>query len=505
MKKGKKVLIGVGIVVLVLVVIGLFLNMYIKREVENGLENELHPATLEYDDLTVNVLGGNSSLSNPVFRQDGILVEAGEISFNGFNYSDYFFSDEIVIDHIEINEPIVILNTDTTQAGKEEEKKATGGKDVRIKKISVNGGNFKMVENDSVSNSFFLALNTLVLEEMKITPETSEGKLPFDYETLNIEIDSLFFDLNAEHYLTVQNIEKNVDNTLSISNLKIIPRYDRAEFDRQIPYEKDRIQLEVPEIIFNEFSWDLKDSLVVRSSETLIKDADLNIYRNKLLPDDNRFKPLYSRLLRELGFKIHLDTFKVQNANIVYEEKVLESRPPGTLKFDDVNATVNNLSNLNMGSDDFQKTKVNAEAIFMEESQVSLTWEFDVRDARDEFHVQGKLAEISADAVNPFLRPTMNVEIEGEIESLYFNFFGNNHNATGDMQLAYRNFKVNILKDGEQKEKSFLSGLANFFLKNDRLDEDVKQEDINVERDKTKSFWNFLWLSIREGTIKTFL
>lgn len=73
------------------------------------------------------------------------------------------------------------------------------------------------------------------------------------------------------------------------------------------------------------------------------------------------------------------------------------------------------------------------------------------------------------------------------------------------MQLKYRDFKVNILKDGEEGSKSFLSDLANLILKNDSVNEEVSQENIEVERDRTKSFWNFLWLCIREGAIKTLL
>lgn len=505
LKKGRKIVVAVGIGVLILVVIGLSLNAYIKSEIENELENEFQSSTINYDELNVNVWGGNTSINNLVYIQDGIHVEAREIGLNGFNYTDYFFNDEIVIDHIEIIEPVITINTDTTQAGKEEEQKETPERNLRIKKLSITGGNFKMIENDSASNSLFLAINAIVLEEISVNQKTSEGKLPFDYENVNIETDSLYFDLNAEHYLTLQSLKNNSESQLSITNFKIVPKYDKAEFDQKIPYEKDKIQLEVPEITLKDFSWELKDSLVIKSSETLITDADLQIYRNKFLPDENRVKPLYSKMIREMDFKIQLDTLKVQNASIVYEENVLESRPPGTLKFDNVNATVNHISNLNMDSDDFKETRVSAEALFMEESQVAITWDFDIRNLQDEFNIKGNLASISADAVNPFLKPTMNVEVEGEIESLYFNFFGNNSVATGDMQLSYKDFKVNILEDGEEKEKSFLSGLANFFLKNDRLNEDVEQEKISVERDQTKSFWNFLWLSIQEGTIKTFL
>jgi len=504
LKKGRKLFIVLGIVILCLLAIGVVLNIYVKGKIENELKKEFDSSALNYDELDVNVWGGNTSVTNPVYIQDGITVEAREIGLTGFSYTNYIFNGKIVIDQIELVEPLITINTDSTLASEAEKQAETREKDLIIKKLSLKGGHFRMVKNDSAENSFFLKINSLLLEEMIINENTSERKLPFGYENIIVETDSLYFDLNAEHYLSIKEVKQN-SNSLSFTNLKIVPKYDRGEFDRKITYEKDRVQLEVPDVMLRNFSWEFKDSLEVKSTEAIIADANLKIYRNKLLPDDNRFKPLYSRMLRNMGIIIHLDTLKVQNSQIVYEENVLESRPPGTLKFDDVNITVHHLSNLNMNSDDFKETTVSAEALFMEETKVTLNWDFDVRNTRDEFNIKGSLGSISADAVNPFVKPTMNVELEGDIESLYFNFFGNNSEATGNMQLSYQDFKVNILKDGEEKKKSFLSGIANFFLKNDRIDEDVEQEEIRVDRDQTKSFWNFLWLSIQEGTLKTFL
>jgi hypothetical protein len=92
----------------------------------------------------------------------------------------------------------------------------------------------------------------------------------------------------------------------------------------------------------------------------------------------------------------------------------------------------------------------------MGETDITLNWSFDVSNAMDEFQVNGRLGAIQADDINPFLIPAMSVEAEGKIESLYYDFYGNRNQANGNMQLSYRDFKVNILKDGEQERKSLL-------------------------------------------------
>ncbi len=433
-------------------------------------------------------------------------MEAREIRLVDFSYTSYLFNNKIEIGHIELEDPRVTINNDTTAKAKEENNEKSKERDLRIRKLSLNGGNLKIIENDSAQNSFFVSLKAVTVEEIIINNRSSDGKLPFDYESYSLETDSLYYNMNAEHYLTAHTLVKENEGNLLISNLKIVPKFERTEFDQQIPFEKDRMQLEVPKISIMDFTWNMKqDSIVIESSLVRMQEANLNIYRNKLLPDDTKQKPLYSGMLREMGLKLNLDTVKVENSQIVYEENVRDSRPPGTLRFDQVQITMYNVSNVEMGSEDFKETQVEAEAVFMKESQISFNWKFDVSDPMDQFTITGMLGKLSANAVNPFLKPAMNVEIEGEIESVYFNFYGDSDRAMGDMQLAYRDFKVNILKDGEEKRKSFLSGLTNLFLKNDRVNEDIEQENINVERDKTKSFWNFLFLAIRDGAIKTFL
>ncbi|HSI70018.1 MAG TPA: hypothetical protein VK941_07285, partial [Gillisia sp.] len=313
------------------------------------------------------------------------------------------------------------------------------------------------------------------------------------------------YDLNEEHSIAIESILLQ-EGELEIGNFKFQPKFSKVDHDGAIPHEKDRVDVTVKSLNFKNFNWGFEnDSLMVASPEVELVGAEVEIYRNKLLPDDQRIKPMYSEMLRKLGIKLKLDTVNLSESTIIYEEKVDEGRPAGTLKFGNVEASIKNLTNVNIDAEDFPATTIEAKSNFMGQSTLTLNWEFDVSNLRDEFHINGSFAGIDARAINPFMKPVMNVETEGKIESLFYNFHGNRDEATGDMKLAYRDFKISILKDGEEEKKSFLSGLVNLFLKNDVVNEDVSQENINVERDKTKSIWNFFWLCIREGSIKTFL
>lgn len=502
MNRSGKILIGVVAVILILVIAVIALNNYVKSEVVEGLEKEFPASGLNYSEISVNVIGGNMTLTDPVLKIKGITIEAGDIKLKGFSYSNYLFRDEISIGHIELISPhITIDQSDTLEKNGDNEPIE---KTIKLQKFSSEGGSLKMVANDTASNSLFMGLKEIVFLDILLGKEIDGDLLPFQYKTLEVEVDSVYYNMNAEHYITVEEFEYLQDD-LSIKQFKITPKFSKPDFDRQLPYEKDWVALNVDVVEMRNFSWSTEgDSLVLKSPSTSLSNANAEIYRNKLLPDDERIKPMYSELIRELGVKIKFDTIDINESRLTYQEKVDEERPPGELSFSNIEANIENLTNFNMSREDFPETNISATALFMDQARLSLNLDFDVRNQMDEFHVSGNLAEISADDINSFLIPAMNIEAEGRIESMAYNFYGNRNEAKGDMQLAYRDFKVNILKEGEKERKSLLSRLANLIIKNDAVNEDVEQEEINTTRDKTKSFWNFLWLCIRDGALKTF-
>lgn len=506
MEKKKKLFLGLGIFILLLAILILAGNWYIEKEIRKELEEEQISKKLSYEELSVNLLTQNASLDKAVWKSDKFHLSAASIQLKNFHIWNYVSNGIVEIDELFLLEPeVTIFDNNPEEEEPEDPEEEEVGEDIRIGKLNLMKGTLQMKAGEEAENDLYLSLFSLDLTGIKINDSTNNSGLPFDFEELLVETDSLFFDLNTEHTLAVESISLK-ERDLEVNNLKILPKYSKAGHDQTIPYEKDRVDVNINTLNFKNFQWGVaNDSLMISSPKVGITGANAQIYRNKLLPDDPRIKPMYSEMLRELGIKLKLDTVDLRESTIVYEEQVLEERPAGTLKFRNVQASIKNLTNLDMDAEDFPLTLIEAQADFMGQSRISLNWEFDISNLQDEFQVSGSFEGIEAAAINPFMKPAMNVETEGKIESLFYNFYGNKHEANGEMKLAYRDFKISILKDGEEEEKSFLSGLVNLILKNDVVDEDVSQEDINVERDKTKSIWNFFWLCIREGSLKTFL
>ena len=112
---------------------------------------------------------------------------------------------------------------------------------------------------------------------------------------------------------------------------------------------------------------------------------------------------------------------------------------------------------------------------------------------------------MEAETINPFLESQANVRALGRIHEMYFTIHGNDFESTGEMKMKYENFKFSILDEDQLGINKTLSTLVNI-LTNDGSKTDAngyRYGDIVVERDRTKSFFNYLWLNTKDGLKNT--
>jgi hypothetical protein len=228
-----------------------------------------------------------------------------------------------------------------------------------------------------------------------------------------------------------------------------------------------------------------------------ITNANLNVYRNKLVEDNPSPIPLYSKMLRELPFFLNLNLVQVENSEIIYEEQVKEEGGPGIVRFAGVNGEIKNLHNVR---DLETQPKITANADFMRGTPVSIDWTFPVFDPQDQFQISGRFGGLEGEALDPFLIPSLDVQARGTLNEVYFNFYGNEEVLRGDFRMDYDKFKIELLNKKEKK-KGVFSAIANLFVDNKQEPDEGGGQDVRVERTKNRSFWNYVWKGLREGLI----
>lgn len=104
------------------------------------------------------------------------------------------------------------------------------------------------------------------------------------------------------------------------------------------------------------------------------------------------------------------------------------------------------------------------------------------------------------------MRSTLDVEIKGTIQQMYYTIDGNEWTSRGDMKMKYDQFKFVALKKDHLTVSKLKSGLANLLTKKGdrKADEDgFRHGQFEVDRDRTKWVLNYIWINMRTGIFHT--
>src|SRR5690606_10251228 len=113
------------------------------------------------------------------------------------------------------------------------------------------------------------------------------------------------------------------DQNLLIGDLKLKTKYNRKELSKVIKTERDHLDLTIPEITFNGIDFGFHgERFFTTVEEGSISQADLKIFRDKMVPDDMRYKPLYSKLLRDLPIDLNIKKTNIVESHISLEHLI---------------------------------------------------------------------------------------------------------------------------------------------------------------------------------------
>jgi hypothetical protein len=207
-------------------------------------------------------------------------------------------------------------------------------------------------------------------------------------------------------------------------------------------------------------------------------------------------------VLRDLNFGIAFNSVFINNAIITYTEKVKEDTNGGKLLFSKLNAQIKNLDNTYESGEKVTSAKIMA--VFMDNTPIDVLWEFDVNNLHDEFIFRADIGKLYAKSMNQFMKPNLNVQLNGEIDKTYFTINGNDLNSHIDLKLKYDNFDVLVLKENGKEKSKLLSSIVNLFVSknsNGNSENFRHGSKSEVKRIRHKSVFNYLWLNIKSGLL----
>ncbi|MCC4213560.1 hypothetical protein [Leeuwenhoekiella parthenopeia] len=517
----RKILAGLFIVVVLLGLTALYLNSYLKDQLQEVIENDLPKSiSLSYEDLNIDSWGGNAQMKNACvsFQSNdslpGSRVQNATVTLEGFNHWDYFREKNIHFNKINIHADTLIHYP---HQGPKREVSQKEKQDSINNPISAKNLDHKFqIEQFNLVTDFIQIRNPETeqvvlktahfnLKLTAITPTITETPTrPFNYEQIQLSSDSLYYKLNEFDVLTIAQVKwDGIRLVLENTHLKTI--VSRSTLSKSISREQDHTNFSIKRVTLDSLRYGHHPSkkVYVDASVLEMEQPALIIYRDKRLPDNYETKPLYSQKLRELNFDLMIDSVRIKNGAITYEEKVNSATQAGRLDFKQINASIYNLGNTyKIGT---KKTAIDIRAMFMKQSTLRLSWNFDVQNTQDLFHVNGSLQNLPAEDLNAFTSPNLGVSMEGSLQEVYFDITGNDYSSQIDMKMKYDEYKVSIVDQEKKKKKWLASTLANIFISktSKREESGFKEGQGEVERNRNKSFFNYLWINIKEGMLKS--
>ncbi|HLT34139.1 MAG TPA: hypothetical protein VKZ98_10145 [Aquaticitalea sp.] len=515
MSKLLKVSLLVIVSVVVMAIVGVSIsNSILNNKIEGFLKDSL-PATIKmtYERIEVNSATGSvvvikPNITNLANATGRIIVKISMDSLvvNGLEYGDYLFHDKINIESVQFKRPSMLYYQDSSIKNDSDRysKLPRLEREISIGRINIQSGQLSI--RNSESDSLLLKTENFTANVMHVylDSHTVKRQIPFVFQDYNVHFDNLKYQLSE--YENIQlSTAKITQNASIFKTLKLYTKYSKQELTQMLVKERDHFGLEMDSLILKhqEFGYKNDSLFFFKADEVLFYHPKLDIYRNKLVHDDMSVKPMYGTMLRNLPFNLTLNEVLLKNATIKYTEKIKPQNSAGSIMFSKLNATLKNVSNTYKPP---QKTTLDIDALFMQSTPIEVNWYFDVNDTNDHFVFKADVGKMPAQDMNPFSEPNLNVRFDGELMKTYFTIDGNFRQSSVDMRIKYENFKVKVMDKNGKKKNKLVSAIANLFIKTDsdnkpdNFREGTKSE---IERDQTKSVFNFLWLNVRGGLLSS--
>ncbi|WP_343329419.1 hypothetical protein [Polaribacter staleyi] len=467
---------------------------YLKDKVADYLKSK----EISYSNISMNLFLGNITLNTVFKEKDSLIFKVEKIEVKGVSYYQFIKNNAIRVASLKATNPKVngkVIKNDKPLKSFLKDSVV----DLEIGRIYIDNLKIDVLKNNNFP--FKVKSINFKVENFKLDSTLSKS-IPFSYSNIESSITYL-----ETQYSKVQKVKFSKltfkERNLSIDSLEIVPLKNKKEYIRFVSEEKELLTLFSKKIIINDLKIEEKEKLSFSSKHILLDEVFFNLYLDAtLLEHPNKRKDLYSKNLRDLPFNINVEKLNIVNSQLVYKEYTIKGNKAGFLIFDDLNAEIVNINNKTNKKTKLTTAKITSQ--FMKASPLEIIWTFDITNKNDNFRIRGGLFHITSKNMSSFLLPTMNVKMDGFIDKMFFDFEGNDSVSNGKLDVDFKNFNIKIL-DKEKDKKTVISWLVNLFIKDSSKNGLVKVTVDNLERDKTRSFWNYFWKNIEKGLEKSLI
>jgi hypothetical protein len=368
---------------------------------------------------------------------------------------------------------------------------------------------YARISEDSIGH--YQGMVNLSLDDVALKEVNSAGEITsYDVGSCTILVTDLTIQGQKMYSTRLARLYLNSsDREVEIDSVTIIPKFSKIQFARKVGKQVSRMNVLLPKIAIHDLSFsEMKDS-VFRAASIEIKSAKLHVYRDKRFPFlKETITPLPIAMIRDFNFDIAVDSIKLVDADITYEEFPEKGYHSGQVTFKKLNASLAHLTNRNHFPDRKQAT-LKASSYLMGKGLINAEFSLPYNKAQV-YNAKGSLGNLSLYRLNPMLENIAFMSVtSGKLNQLSFNFDYTDLRSNGTVLINYEDLKINSLtKEKDPEKNEFMSFVVNTILKKDKdasLDKERRMGTVDFERDRRRAIFHYWWNSVLTGIKSTAL
>jgi len=483
---------------------------WIGRKIQTAINERNSDYILEIGKVHLSIWSSGFELENITIRTNPdrkgigqLKGEVGSIRFEDIQLWKAIFKKDIVI------RQVTIFNTSIKGQipfPEKERPPKVSTLNIRIDSVFFDNTNAQ-IGNTLTAQTFSIKDGVWKVYDLRVAKlDTLSAKIVH-----NFDLDALEFQTVSEDSMySISAIGVNYSATssiLAVENFSIHPNYDDIDFTSRHKFQSDRIEAGFMNISFHNFSAsEYFISNRIASSYVEIGKIDLSAYRDLRKPFRHKRNSTFQERIYNCGADIMIDSIGILNGNITYTEHAEKANEPGHISFNELKAKIYNLTNDTIFRTEEAFFRLNAEALLMGKGKLNTLLKAKIFDNQNTFSLDGTLSEMEVKELNPILEKNAFIyATSGKIDQMNFSFTANNTKAYGRLKLLYHNLDIAVKNkrtdDTTAIKERVISVIANMKVldSNPVAGDKVRIGVIDYQRDSEKFLFNYCAKSIEAG------
>ncbi|MFC5625527.1 hypothetical protein [Algoriphagus winogradskyi] len=300
-----------------------------------------------------------------------------------------------------------------------------------------------------------------------------------------------------------------LDNTIVIDSIYFQPAFGRYDFLRRKGYQDNAMDAFIHQIRLEDIDFDsyfINKNL--KAHALRVNGFEVDVFRDKRIPlKEGVIKPMPQALMQNSPFDLEFDSVILNNGVIRYQEFAPKAMLPGSIRFEEVNASIAPFV-MRKSSEEFplKSSMLSATAKLMGEGDVKLNANM-FFGAPYPMDVDVELGEFDLSLLNTMLANNVFLKVvDGRVTDGKWNFRMDDDVARGKMNFRYEDLKIEFLDsltlERGKGKLGIMTFLANAFTKSNNPRKFFNHRVISrvyFERDKSKFIFGGWWRATFSG------